>query len=86
MNGICQARAITEAFGTACDVDQNSNFYMKMASDQADASGQVFITVINDSTCDPASTSCTVPGNNTDELRDIVADIIKECGCQFIRV
>jgi len=65
MNGICQARAITEAFGSACDVDQGTNFYMKMASDQADATGQVFITVINDSTCDPAQTSCTVPGNNT---------------------
>lgn len=65
MNGICQARAITEAFGSACDVDQGTNFYMKMASDQAAPTGQVFVTVINNSTCSPTATTCTVPGNNT---------------------
>lgn len=65
MNGICQARGITTAFGQACDVDPGTNFFMKMASDQAAASGQVFVTVINNSTCDPARTTCTVPGVNT---------------------
>jgi photosystem II stability/assembly factor-like uncharacterized protein len=32
---------------------------MKLASDQADATGKVFLTVINNSACDPAQTACT---------------------------
>ena len=63
MNGICQVRGVYEEFGQACDVDKDTNFYMKMASDQANTSGQVFVTVINNSTCDPSQTSCTIGTN-----------------------
>ena len=39
---------------------------MKLASDQADSTGLTFLTVINNSACDPNQSQCTVsPGTNT---------------------
>lgn len=59
MNGICkpQSQILNPAGG--CNVDYGSNFFMKLTSDQADPTGLTFVTVINDSACDPAQTQCT---------------------------
>src|SRR5262249_6285818 len=53
MNGICkpQAQILNPAGG--CAADYGSNFFMKVATDQADPNGQTFLTVINNSACDP---------------------------------
>jgi photosystem II stability/assembly factor-like uncharacterized protein len=66
MNGICkpQAQILNPAGG--CAAEYTSNFFMKVASDQADASGQTFLTLINNSACDPGQPQCTVsPGTNS---------------------
>lgn len=66
MNGICkpQSQILNPAGG--CAADYNSNFYMKLASDQADSGGQTFLTVINNSACDPTASQCAYAyGTNT---------------------
>jgi photosystem II stability/assembly factor-like uncharacterized protein len=59
MAGICkpQPQFLNPAGG--CNVDYGSNFFMKLTSDQADATGLSFITVINNSACDPSQASCS---------------------------
>jgi hypothetical protein len=66
MTGICKPQTQILNPTGGCNVDYGSNFFMKLTSDQADAGGQSFITVINNSACDPAATSCTPAfGTNT---------------------
>ena len=60
MAGICkpQSQILNPAGGCAAEYD--SNFFMKVASDQADPGGQTFLTVINNSACDPNQSQCTI--------------------------
>ena len=60
MNGICkpQSQILNPAGGCAADYD--SNFFMKLASDQADSTGLTFLTVINNSACDPNQPQCAL--------------------------
>jgi hypothetical protein len=61
MNGVCGAATGTLAAASAnpCNLDYGSNFFMKMASEQGDATGQTVLTVINNSTCSASVSTCT---------------------------
>ena len=66
MNGICKPQSQVFNPAGGCAADYNSNFFMKLTSDQADPTGLTFLTVINNSACDPAATQCTPQyGTNT---------------------
>jgi hypothetical protein len=57
MNGICQSPSVVS--GNPCSTHYGTNFFMRMASDQADASGQTFISFFNNSACSPSVSQCT---------------------------
>ena len=66
MAGICKPQSQIFNPAGGCSAEYNSNFFMKLTSDQADATGQTFLTVINNSACDPTQSQCTVAyGTNT---------------------
>ncbi|MGZ6142286.1 MAG: hypothetical protein ACXWLM_03055 [Myxococcales bacterium] len=66
MNGICKPQPQILNPGGGCAAEYDSNFYMKLASDQADSTGLTFLTVINNSACDPNQSQCAISaGTNT---------------------
>ena len=66
MAGICKPQSQIFNPAGGCNVDPYSNFFMKLTSDQADPTGLTFVTVINNSACDPAQTQCAPAyGTNT---------------------
>jgi hypothetical protein len=62
MDGVCKSPSLLS--GNPCGVAYSSNFFMKMASDQADATGQTFVSFFNNSNCSPTVSQCTTPGVN----------------------
>jgi hypothetical protein len=57
MNGICSSPSLLS--GNPCSIDYSSNFFMKIASEQADPSGQTLLTVINNSACSASASQCS---------------------------
>ncbi|MCA1828066.1 MAG: hypothetical protein LC689_14145 [Myxococcales bacterium] len=66
MNGICKPQSQILNPTGGCAAEYSSNFFMKIAGDNADPRGQTFLTVINNSACDPTQPQCAIsPGINS---------------------
>ena len=57
MKGICKSPSLLQS--SPCSIDYGSNFFMRMASDQANAAGHTFVTFFNNSQCSPSVAQCT---------------------------